>query len=111
MAKHDQKRSSNYNGKKKGGIVKLKIVVKKLQKSLLLGKESKSNSNCNYCEKCEKVCDLPNCVVPGDVKEGTLCCDCSCGWRRTQEICGSIELFDTPYIFEAIGASSREIWV
>ncbi|KAJ7947863.1 Auxin-responsive protein [Quillaja saponaria] len=68
MAKH-QKRSSNYMGKKKGGIVKLKIVVEKLQKSLLLGK--KSNSNCNYCEEeCEEVCDLTNCVVPEDVKEG-----------------------------------------
>uniref|UniRef100_A0A5B7AIA5 Uncharacterized protein n=1 Tax=Davidia involucrata TaxID=16924 RepID=A0A5B7AIA5_DAVIN len=48
---------------KKNGIVKLKIVVEKLQKSLLLRKKSASNAN-----EFEDVNDSTN--VPEDVKEG-----------------------------------------
>ncbi|KAA8544114.1 hypothetical protein F0562_022126 [Nyssa sinensis] len=48
---------------KKNGIVKLKIVVEKLQKSLLLRKKSASNA-----DEFEEVNDSTN--VPEDVKEG-----------------------------------------
>ncbi|XP_040991116.1 auxin-responsive protein SAUR50 [Juglans microcarpa x Juglans regia] len=50
------------NGKKKNGIVKLKIVVEKLQRSLSLVKKSSSN-----CDKYDINSDMP---VPEDVKEG-----------------------------------------
>ncbi|KAK3205926.1 hypothetical protein Dsin_019972 [Dipteronia sinensis] len=52
------------NSKKNNGIVKLKIVVKKLQNSLLLGK----NSSINYSE----TRDSSSNQVPDDVKEGHL---------------------------------------
>ena len=50
----------NIIGKKKNGIVKLKIVVEKLQKSLLLAKKTASNA-----DDFERVTG-----VPKDVKEG-----------------------------------------
>ncbi|KAL3530522.1 hypothetical protein ACH5RR_009844 [Cinchona calisaya] len=52
------------NGKKKNGIVNLKIVVKKLQKSLSLGKKSASENVNEF----EEFTDSRN--VPDDVKEG-----------------------------------------
>lgn len=56
---------SSAAGKKKISIVKLKIVAKKLQKSLLLGRKS----NSSYIEHAhEEVCDSTS--VPEDVKEG-----------------------------------------
>lgn len=55
-------RTSSSN-KKKNGIVKLKIVVEKLQKSLLLGRKSNS-----YRDEYEDVSDTSS--VPEDVKEG-----------------------------------------
>ena len=51
------------NGKKKNGIVKLKIVAEKLQKSLSLGKKLASRA-----DEFEEVNDSTN--VPDDVKEG-----------------------------------------
>lgn len=55
------------NGKKNnGGIVKLKIVVEKLQKSLLLGKKSGSGSSSS--DDMPTINDDNN--VPDDVKEG-----------------------------------------
>ncbi|CAK9158540.1 unnamed protein product [Ilex paraguariensis] len=49
---------------KKTGIVKLKIVVEKLHKSLILRKKSSSSHYKDF----EEVCDTNN--VPDDVKEG-----------------------------------------
>ncbi|KAB1228177.1 Auxin-induced protein 10A5 [Morella rubra] len=52
--------------KKKNGIVKLKIVVQKLQKSLLFSKKPSS-----YSEKsCEEAVSVDATCVPADVKEG-----------------------------------------
>lgn len=53
------------NGKKKNGIVKLKDVAEKLQKSLLLVR--KSNYSCNSDEEHEQISEYS---VPEDVKEG-----------------------------------------
>ncbi|KAF3956852.1 hypothetical protein ACB098_08G106300 [Castanea mollissima] len=55
-------RTSSSN-KKRNGIVKLKIVVEKLQKSLLLGRKSNS-----YHDEYEDVSDTSS--VPEDVKKG-----------------------------------------
>ncbi|KAH7561099.1 hypothetical protein ACOSP7_016328 [Xanthoceras sorbifolium] len=52
------------SGKKNNGIVKLKIVVQKLQKSLLLGKKSSSYEETRGSSS--------NNQVPEDVKEGHL---------------------------------------
>ncbi|KAK2990929.1 hypothetical protein RJ640_021904 [Escallonia rubra] len=51
------------SGKKKSGIVKLNVVVEKLQRSLILGKRSASNN-----DKFEEVNEST--TVPDDVKEG-----------------------------------------
>lgn len=51
------------SSKKKSSIVKLKIVVERLHKSLSLGRKSNS-----YCDEVEEVNDSS--YVPEDVKEG-----------------------------------------
>ncbi|KAK4286421.1 hypothetical protein QN277_002979 [Acacia crassicarpa] len=52
-------------GKKKGGIVKLKVVVEKIQKKLLPGMKWSS-----YREVCEEEEGSESSYVPEDVKEG-----------------------------------------
>ncbi|KAM7527974.1 hypothetical protein LguiB_031384 [Lonicera macranthoides] len=56
-------RHNNTNSKKKRGIVKLKVVLEKLQKSLLLGKKWASE-----VDEVEELNDSTN--IPTDVKEG-----------------------------------------
>lgn len=58
-------RSSSNSKKKKNGIVNLKIVVEKIQKSLSLGRRSNSS---NFSNEFEEVGDST--YVPEDVKEG-----------------------------------------
>ncbi|XP_028756908.1 auxin-induced protein 6B-like [Neltuma alba] len=55
----------NSSGKKKGGIVKLKVVVEKIQKKLLPGMKGSS-----YRDACEEEEGSESSYVPEDVKEG-----------------------------------------
>ena len=66
MAKMRVTRRSSSKKKGVSGILKLKIVLEKLQKGLLQGKNNKSSS---YCDDYEEGCDTGS-SVPEDVKEG-----------------------------------------
>lgn len=60
---------SKANGKKRNGIVNLKIVVEKLQKSLSLGRKSLSAAY-NDDHQMDEMEEVNNDDVPDDVKEG-----------------------------------------
>ncbi|XP_030552029.1 auxin-induced protein 10A5 [Rhodamnia argentea] len=61
---------SRASGSKRSGIVKLKIVVEKLQKSLSIGRRSPSPWSSYYHREDDYESENGGDVVPDDVKEG-----------------------------------------